>query len=859
MEKRLSELLENKGGNYILPFFWQHGEEEQLLCEGMEKIYASGIGAVCVESRPHPDFVGEKWWRDMDIIMKEARQKNMKVWVLDDAHFPSGYANGQVENHPSVGKRFLDHYSIDVVGPMKFSSFIVKLETEEQLVGVVVGLRDRFDAGKLSQLQDVTHLVKDGMLYWDVPEGLWCVNIIKTTTKSSCRPNYINVIDKEAVRFFIDTVYEPHFLHYKEEFGHTFAGFFSDEPEIGNVGGGDYGHEAYIGQRDMVLPWCKELEDMLKVRWKKKYVINLIGLWHNIENISPAARLFFMDCLTQLYNQNFCTQIGDWCRDHGVEYIGHVIEDGGTHARLGLGTGHFFRALWGQDMSGIDVVLQQIRPGLDDTPFFRIGGKQFYHGEFFHYGLAKMGASLGHMDKKKQGRTMCEMYGAYGWAEGLKLMKWLTDHMLVRGINHFVPHAFTMKDFPDQDCPPHFYARGMNPQYPYFKYLMNYINRISHLINGGLHIPNVAVLYHAEAEWAGEYQPFEKVGRVLARNQIDFEVAPIDIIMQSQVTDGQLIVGEEPCKALIIPKSKFLPAYFMEWCQQAESRGLTILCIGDIPTGINNPNEASTYINNLKSITLEDMVPYLRQIGAYEILLTKAAPDLRYYHYKQPKGDYYLFFNESPNQTVSTTVKIPGNYEMIYQYDAFDNKLMPAECNNRELVLNLSPYEAYIAYIGPIEEQKLCANSRLKNYTEMEIKGPWTVTMWETGREKETKEIKELTELVNLTDAEEKPYFAGVMEYETIFHITDKTEEAELDFGEVFETLEVWINGKNAGVRIAPPYRVNIGNLIKQGENHLKVLVVNTLVHSQRDRFSITLPIEPSGLLGPVVLFKKEG
>ena len=40
---------------------------------------------------------------------------------------------------------------------------------------------------------------------------------------------------------------------------------------------------------------------------------------------------------------------------------------------------------------------------------------------------------------------MCEIFGAYGWMEGTKLMKWLVDHMLVRGINWLVPHAFSPK------------------------------------------------------------------------------------------------------------------------------------------------------------------------------------------------------------------------------------------------------------------------------------------------------------------------------------------------------------------------------------------------------------------------------
>ncbi|HIC2071409.1 TPA: hypothetical protein ACW0SM_005692, partial [Raoultella ornithinolytica] len=128
----------------------------------------------------------------------------------------------------------------------------------------------------------------------------------------------------------------------------------------------------------------------------------------------------------------------------------------------------------------------QIHPGLDQG-YFKSFTSTGWDGEFFHYGLAKLGSSLGHLDPKKKGRTLCEMYGAYGWGEGLKLMKWLTDHMLVRGVNNFVPHAFSLKAFPDPDCPPHFYADGQDHQYRFMHLLMNYANRVSHLLSDGHH------------------------------------------------------------------------------------------------------------------------------------------------------------------------------------------------------------------------------------------------------------------------------------------------------------------------------------------------------------------------------------
>ena len=84
--------------NSLYPFFWQHGEDHQVLETYMEKISESGMGGVCIEARPHPEFVKEGWWNDLDCIINKAKELSMKLWILDDSHFPTGYANGYYLN-----------------------------------------------------------------------------------------------------------------------------------------------------------------------------------------------------------------------------------------------------------------------------------------------------------------------------------------------------------------------------------------------------------------------------------------------------------------------------------------------------------------------------------------------------------------------------------------------------------------------------------------------------------------------------------------------------------------------------------------------------------------------------------------
>ena len=141
---------------------------------------------------------------------------------------------------------------------------------------------------------------------------------------------------------------------------------------------------------------------------------------------------------------------------------------------------------------------------------FSTGGS---NGEFYHYALAKLASSAAHLDPVKKGRAMCEAFGAYGWNEGLKTMKWIADHLMVRGINYLVPHAFNPKSFPDFDCPPHFYVHGHNPQFRYFKYFSDYVNRVMDIMKDGHYPAKIGLLYPAEMECGREIYASRKTSK----------------------------------------------------------------------------------------------------------------------------------------------------------------------------------------------------------------------------------------------------------------------------------------------------------------------------------------------------------
>lgn len=457
--------------------------------------------------------------------------------------FPHGYANGALAGEdvdPALKKTVLKHRTVTVVGPQP--STVIKLgnlmDPTERFVGAAT-----FDAAGAPLDFELSVEQADGTparLRFDAPAGITTVELFVTSQKTGFRDEYINMVDADSCRALIDAVYEPTFEHLGDEFGCTILGFFTDEPGFMNEKGtalDDASTSSFIGRGDMALPWSDELASRLRNALGEDWLTKLHGLWTR-EADGARVRHTYMDIATQLYRTCFDEQIGDWCREHGVMHIGHVIEDKSCHTRLGQGAGHYFRAVAGQDMAGIDVVINQLAPGIDHGPY------SYFHGawnmEFFTYALAKLGSSAARLDPKKQGRCMAEVFGAFGWHEGLREMKWIADHMLVRGVNWFTPHAFSMAPFPDWDCPPHFYAHGNNPQWPHFGQLMSYMNRTATLLSGGCATRPVAILYHADAEWAGSAMPIERVAAELTRAQIDFDLCPPRLLRTRAATRFRL-------------------------------------------------------------------------------------------------------------------------------------------------------------------------------------------------------------------------------------------------------------------------------------------------------------------------------
>lgn len=859
--QRITEALNNAQENYIFPFFWQHNEDDATLIEEIHAIYNSGIMALCVESRDYVGFGTDCWWHTMEVILEECKRLGMKVWLLDDETFPSGKAAGAFKKRPDLAACGITERHADIVGPVKDGAMITEWQTSEDdvLVAVLACERTGYDETLTGNVINLTNNVHDGMVYFDLPEGCYRIMFFYKTRTGMGKwgYSYADMFSDEATDIFIEAVYEEHYKRFGEYFGNTFVGFFSDEPLFGN--GTGLGYIPDLGIKYCHFPWRDEFISKLDPKFDGKFVEYLPALWYDMGEVTAKVRFEYMDMLSKRYSENFCWKIGNWCRQHGVMYIGHVIEDLDQHAKTSAGDGHYFRALDGQDMGGIDTVLGQTIPGMTNYITAVPCSYDISDPDFFHFTLPKLAPSHSHIQPLKKGRAMCEIYGAYGWVEGLRMMKWMTDMMLVRGVNHFVPHAFT-PIFPEMiDCPPHMYCHGTHPEYKKFRLLMEYTNRMSHLTNGGKHVSCAAILYHAEAEWSSKsFTVCDKLARLLTENQLDYDIVPTDYIEKCTVENGKMVINGEKYSCMIYPKSKYLPMNSIIAAHSLAERGVPVIFAEGFPQAASDMPDAdiSEYIHSHKNrmfvLSMDEIVPYMRSLGMWDIMPSEYTQYLRYYHYDHGNTKLYMFSNEGIHNKIDVELTFNGFGGGEYAvYDVLANKIVKKQADSNKLRLELEPYNTIVYIFGELPvgipkyhplnvESAVVLDECYKVSTKKEKDPDWTP-------------YKSITQLVNMAGKDELPRFSGHYLYEKTVELDPLCDKRYvLDLGKVGECATVLVNGTKIDDKFAPPYRFDITDAITKGNNKLDIIISTHYGYELRDMRSKYILYEPAGLLGQV-------
>lgn len=414
-------------------------------------------------------------------------------------------------------------------------------------------------------------------------------------------PPAADILNPEAVASFLHLTHDRHYERLGAHFGKTIIAIFTDEP---NVLG--------RGHKRGVKPWTWDFEAFLDAFLGYDFRPYLAALWEEDAPEAPRRRRDFARAVNARLEQVYYKQYSEWCDAHHIALTGHPA------GSMDIGVLKHFH------IPGQDVVWRYLEPFQDKSL------------EGAHSTMGKCGSSA--KINYGRARNLNECFGAYGWEFTWEEMRWLTDWLLVRGVDMLSPHAFyySIRGERRNERPPD--VGPNNAWWNRYKPYADYCRRISWLNGAGTHVCDIAVLA------AATYLPW-RAARTLFEHQRDFNYLDGDTLLRQATVDGEgIAVGGAHYKMLIIDGEETMQDGVRDAIEplMATHRALAYQdAIADIPVAA----DKDMLLKKLAEVTPPDLT------------LEQACPDIRYRHVVIDDAHFYLITNEGKHR-IKTAMRV---------------------------------------------------------------------------------------------------------------------------------------------------------------------------------------------------------
>lgn len=270
---------------------------EQLI-ENLEHYRKAGIGHFLIYPRSglEVEYMGPEWIEICRVIIEYCAANDMGVWLYDEYNWPSGKCKGKVIRADSA-----------------FSSRKLVAFADRNFCGV-----ENPEA--------------------PAAEYFW--------TEMSI-PLYADLLNPDAVECFINLTHEVYYRHFKEYFGSTVKGIFSDEPSFmyacfQSVRGSSLEVPCYAGLRE---------------EYRGETGRELIGDFEAFLRGNPPEQLW--ETVYSLFGRRFRSvyfdRVRNWCQDRGIQFTGHLMSEPHPPASIAA-SGDPVMAMRSFSMPGLDEI-----------------------------------------------------------------------------------------------------------------------------------------------------------------------------------------------------------------------------------------------------------------------------------------------------------------------------------------------------------------------------------------------------------------------------------------------------------------------------------------------------------------------
>ena len=677
---QVAENFVNPPVEYGMTFYWgwDGNVTPEVIARDLDDFSRSNVRVVTLEpgyGMLYP-YLSEGWFQSVKTAVQLAKERNMRVWLVDEGKYPSGFAGGKFsQEKPDLRMQAL-----------------VVAERIEAEAGKTISLKlsdDFVGAVAVNKADNTDQLLKNdsGELEWIVPEGRWEILIVEhqfrssntravnnPTRKKDTSNSLCDYLNPEATKQFIEFTHEQYKKYVGSEFGKTVLGFRGDEPDYSIRG----------------IPYTPKIFEEFKKR--KGYDIRPYAAAFFAPNMTDEEKLAkadYWDVWSDLFSENFFTVQADWCAENNLKYLVHLNKEDNMPG-LVAHEGDFFKDMRNVQMPGVDAIWNQIWPGnLTDFP--------------------KYASSSSHVMGKP--RAFTESFAAYRTEPDIQQAKWVLDYQFVRGINMvevmFVPASSNGKT-------------GLSGWLTDDKFpaAAEYINRASYILSQGIPAAKIALYYPTTSMWLGDDDSNASVLAItksLLENQRDFDFVDEYALCSVLKQQGDTLVNlsGQSYEAVIVPSVTVMSETAMNNLKQFDMAGGTVMFLGGTPVMLANETfiDANKQIGDLSWATIEPTGELtdgvLSKLPEPDVLFDKKCPDVKYIHRKLADADLYFFFNESTYRGYQCRAKMQGdgkaqiwdvltatiepvnNVAENKGFATFDLKLEP--CESKFIVIGKSP------------------------------------------------------------------------------------------------------------------------------------------------------------------------
>ncbi|MFH0795930.1 MAG: glycosyl hydrolase [Candidatus Omnitrophota bacterium] len=827
-----------------VPFWFLDGqltpeESESQISEMKSQGIHAAIPLKAGGGLKHP-YLSESWFQAFGDIFQAAGRHQFQVWLYDEGNCPSG----------SVEKRLAQKQEFQAKAIVCEPRSVWGTSSVTVPEGVLLGVSFRRSDGTWREISA-----------WIQPEGL----VIPRGEERPAavyfflaRPHILEPgnfnsgdVDRtnpKTVESFLNLTHREYEWRFKDKFGDTITAVFTDEPAM-------FEQPVY----------AHNFREEFRRRKGYDFQPYLPSLFFDIGPITVKVRCDFYDVTSSLYAENFFGKAAEWCKEHNLTYTGHLWSEEHPDVMM-THQGDFFHIYRYMDYPGIDCISGGRAEVRKENPL-----------------VIKAASSASHLYGKK--RTMCEAFAGVTQAFCYQEMKWMTDWLMVCGVDLMVPHIiyYTVSD--NYWNPNMFFQ---NPGWPYFHLYSDYVGRVSELLQSGVHVSEVAVLYPRDSIWANTTAPqsglkkhyvrgdgygyFDSVPECppaiepiiedltavvdeLINEQVDLDFISAELLIQAAVEDGRLKIGDESYSTLILPRITVESVETMRKIEEFARKGGRVIAYGTLPEyasdGEDKTGKLKDIVSHLfspagKAVFVRDN--YRKVVEAVtsrdlviDVDFVKTRDrNIHYQHRRAGETDIYFLVNHSSRrEKVQASFQVSGQPELWNPEDGHGCLLTAARQENgrTELKLNFEPYQACFIIFRKQADKTLPAWT--EEFTPiLQLDGEWDIEFLPNSRHRFLGQFDRLFTFQNYTEPLMSwsnlgmPCFSGRVRYTKKFLLAEKPKGSVcLDLGTVKHNAEVTLNGKPLGARVWKPYRFNAGDALQPGKNLLEVVVSNTLAN----------------------------